>query len=82
MAAADKNLHVPSELLDQARRIAEWEGRSADDLAADALKMYIETRQNVRELDDLACWGEHHSRERGFKPSDVERAISDIRRGQ
>lgn len=80
--ATQNNLHVPDDLLAQAQRIAERQGRTADDLAADALKRYIEAQQNVQELEELASWGERHARERGFKPSDVERAISGVRRGR
>jgi predicted transcriptional regulator len=45
MATTDNNLRVPDDLLDRARRMAEAEGCTADELAADALKHYIETRQ-------------------------------------
>ena len=82
MATTDNNLRVPEDLLDQARRMAEAEGCTPDELAADALKRYIETRQNMQDLQALASWGERHARERGFKPSDIERAISDVRRGR
>jgi hypothetical protein len=82
MASTDNNLRVPDELLDQAQRVAEAEGCTADELAADALKRYLAIRQKVRDLHDLASWGERHAQERGFKPSDVDRAISDVRRGR
>lgn len=80
MATIDNNLRVSDDLLVQARRMAEMDGCTVDELAAAALKRYIESRQNVQDLQDLASWGERHARERGFKPSDVERAISDVRR--
>lgn len=41
MAATDNNLHIPEELLAQAERIAQSQGRTTDDLAADALKRYL-----------------------------------------
>jgi predicted transcriptional regulator len=78
MAATNNNLHVPDDLLDRAQRIADAEGRTANDVAADALKRYIERRETVQELQDLGSWGERHARQRGYKPSDVERAISEI----
>ncbi|MDQ2949281.1 MAG: hypothetical protein M3Y27_25635 [Acidobacteriota bacterium] len=80
--ATQNNLYVPDDLLDQAQRIAKSQGRTADDLAADALKRYIEAQQNVQDLDELASWGEWHARERGLQPTDVERAIWDVRRGR
>ena len=76
------NICIPDDLLDQAQHIAKSEGRSADELAADALRRYIEIRRDVQELRELASWGERHAQERGFKPSDVDRAISDIRRNR
>lgn len=39
--ATQNNLHVPDEILAQARKRAESEGRTADELAADALKRYL-----------------------------------------
>src|SRR5471030_245721 len=41
MATNDNNLRVPDELRTQAAEIAKRQGRTADDLAADALKRYI-----------------------------------------
>jgi hypothetical protein len=41
MATPDNNLHIPEDLLVQAERIARSQGRTADDLAADALKRYL-----------------------------------------
>jgi hypothetical protein len=38
---AEKNVHVPDELLEQAQRIGELQGRTADEVAADALKRYL-----------------------------------------
>ncbi|HMC62514.1 MAG TPA: hypothetical protein VKJ01_25185 [Candidatus Solibacter sp.] len=81
MATTDNNLRVPDELREAAARLAKRQGRSADDLAAEALRRYLEAAQSIQDLNDLASWGQRHSRERGFKPADVERAISDVRRG-
>jgi hypothetical protein len=36
----------------------------------------------VEDLSDPASLGLRHGRERGFKPSDVEHAISDVGRGR
>lgn len=80
--ATPNNLHIPDDLLLQTQRLAHSQGRSADDLAAEALRRYIEAQQNLRDLEELAAWGEQHARARGFKPSDVERAISEVRRSR
>jgi predicted transcriptional regulator len=80
--ATNNNLRVSDELRAQAAEIAKRQGRTADDLAAEALAHYIETQKIAQDLSDLASWGARHARERGFKPSDVEHAISDVRRGR
>jgi hypothetical protein len=80
--ASHNNLRVPEDLLAEAQRIAEAEGCTADEFAADALKRYIEIRQALRDLEDLASWGERHAHAHGFKPPDVEPAISDVRSGR
>jgi hypothetical protein len=79
MAATDNKLRLPNEHREKAERFAERQGRSADDVAAEALQMYLEAQRDVEELNALASWGESDARERGFKPADVDRAISDIR---
>jgi predicted transcriptional regulator len=80
--ATDNNLRRSDELRAQAAEIAERQGRTTDEFAAEALAHYIETQKIAQDLSDLASWGARHARERGFKPSDVEHAISDVRRGR
>jgi hypothetical protein len=38
MATMDNNLHIPDDLLAQAEKFAASQGRTADDVAADALR--------------------------------------------
>ena len=80
--ATQNNLLIPEDLFIQAQRLADTQGRTADDLAVDALKLYLETQENVRALDELATWGAGHAQAHGFKLSDVERAISEVRRAR
>lgn len=80
--ATQNNVRIPEDLFNQAQGLAASQGRTADDLAADALRRYIEVQQNVRALDELAAFGEQHARAHGFKPSDVERGISEVRRAR
>jgi hypothetical protein len=56
--ATQNNLHVPDDLLAEARRLAEEKGSTADDLAAAALKRYITHER----LDELGRFGREHSR--------------------
>ena len=54
--ATQNNVRIPEDLFNQAQGLAASQGRTADDLAADALRRYIEVQQNVRALDELgAC---------------------------
>ena len=77
---AEKNLHVPNELLEQAQRMAESQGRTADEVAADALKRYL-ARQWLQNPDRKA--GENRRR-LGLKSDEevqeyVERMIAESR---
>jgi hypothetical protein len=82
MATIDNNLRVPDELWKETARLAARQGRSADDLAADALKRYIAHEK----LDELTGVGLQCTREMGLdKLSDeerdeyIERAIRETR---
>ena len=73
---------MSTQLFIQAQRLADTQGRTTGALAVDALRLYLETQHNVRALDELATWGEGHARAHGFKLSDVEQAISEVRRAR
>jgi hypothetical protein len=78
---AQNNLHVPEDLLSEAQRLAESQGRTADDLAVDALKRYLAHEW----LDRIDRDGEEHRRSAGLKNDEdvesyVERVIADSRR--
>jgi predicted DNA-binding protein len=57
MAATDNNLRVPNELREQAERLAERQGRSADDVAAEALQMYLEAQRDVGRTERACLLG-------------------------
>ena len=80
--ATDLTSELPDDLRSAMEAAAQAEGRSIEDLATEAMKRYVEVQKNVKDLNELASWGERHARERGFKPTDVERAIADLRRGR
>ena len=78
---AEKNLHVPDELLEQTQRMAESQGRTADEVAADALKRYL-ARQWLQTISRDA--GENRRR-LGLKTDEdveeyVERVIAESRK--
>ena len=65
MATTDNNLRVPDELREQAAEIALRQGRTADDLAADALKRYIAHDK----LEELSRYGWGRAKELGLAQS-------------
>jgi hypothetical protein len=75
MVGEEKNVHVPGELLEQAQRLAESQGRTADDLAAEALKRYL-----AREwVNKLSREGEESRRRLGLKTDqDVEDYVNRV----
>lgn len=82
--ATQNNVHIPDELLDQAQRMAEAQGRTADDLAADALKRYLAHEK----LEELSRYGRHRAREIGLdtlseneREEYVNSAIRETRQG-
>jgi hypothetical protein len=69
---ATNNLHIPDDLLAQAERLAASQGRTADDLAADALKRYLAHEW----LNKLDREGADNRRRDGLESDeDVERAV-------
>ena len=72
MATTDNNLHVPDDLMAQAERLAAGQGRTADDLAADALRRYIAHEW----LNKLDREGQERRRRLGMtSDEDVERVV-------
>lgn len=43
-------------------------GKSADELADKVLSQYLMRQEAARELDDIATWGQKHSKRMGHKP--------------
>jgi hypothetical protein len=83
MATTDNNLHVPNNLMAQAERLAARQGRTADELAADALNRYIAHEW----LNKLDREGQERKRRLGMKSNEevereVDRAIAESRNEQ
>jgi hypothetical protein len=74
--ASQNNAHIPDDLLNAMSVAAEAEGRTADDLLAEAARQFLEHK----ELDALALRGRGHV-ERFGRPDPVK-AVRDIRRGR
>jgi len=72
MATTDNNLGIPEELLAQAERIAQSQGRAGDDLAADAPKRYLAHEW----LDKVQREGQDNMRRLGLEwDEDVDRFV-------
>ena len=80
MATTDNNLHIPDDLLAQAERLAASQGRTANDLAADALNRYLAHEW----LNKIEQEGQERRRQLGLNTDEeveavVNRAISEYR---
>jgi hypothetical protein len=83
MATTDNNIRVPDHLMAQAERSAARQGRTADELAADALKRYIAHEW----LNKLDREGQERWRRPGMKSEEevereADRAIAESRNEQ
>jgi predicted transcriptional regulator len=73
---------VSDELRAAMESMARTEGKTLEQIGAEAMRRYVESEEKVRDLNELMSWGQRHARDRNYKPSDVESAIADIRRGR
>lgn len=73
---ATNNLHIPDDLLNAANTAALAEGKTTDELAADALRRYLAHRK----LDELNRYGQEQARKLGYTEADVPRLIAESRR--
>jgi hypothetical protein len=76
--ASHNNAHIPDDLLNALTTAAETEGKTADELIAEAARFYLEHKG----LDDLVSRGRSHAQRTGRKPSDAVAAVREIRRGR
>lgn len=83
MATTDNNLHIPDDLLAQTEKLAASQGRTAHDLAADALNRYLAHEW----LNKIEQEGQERRQQLGVKSDEevdavVDRAISEYRNEQ
>jgi len=79
--ATQNEIHVPADLLAQVQNIAKSQGRTTDEVAADALKRYL-AREWAKRLSRV---GEENRRRLGLETEEqgeeyVNRMIADYRR--
>jgi Arc/MetJ-type ribon-helix-helix transcriptional regulator len=70
------NTTLPQELLAQLEETAQAEGRSADDLAREAVEKLLQDRR----LQKLYAYGEESTRRTGIKEEDVPAVVKQWRR--
>jgi len=74
--ATRNNLHIPDDLLSAVNEAASADGKTAEELAADALRRYLAHRS----LEELGKYGREQSRLLGYTEADVPRLIDESRR--
>jgi hypothetical protein len=76
MGVAQGNIFLPESLLAEIQSTAEAEHRSADEVAADAVRKYLDDQK----WQQLVTAGERRAREKGLTEDDVPRLIEEVRR--
>jgi len=74
--ATQNNLHIPDDLLSAVNEAASADGKTTDELAADAVRRYLAHRK----LEELGQYGREQSYRLGFSDADVPRLIAESRR--
>ena len=74
---SQNNVHIPDELLSAMSAAAQAEGRTADELLAEAACRYLAHK----DLDVLVARGRNHAARAGRTPAEAVAAVRDIRRG-
>jgi hypothetical protein len=73
--ATENNLHIPDDLLRAVIEAATADGKTTDELAADALRRYLAHWQ----LEELGKYGRERSRRLGYAEADIPRLIAESR---
>jgi hypothetical protein len=74
--ATQNNLHIPDDLLSAVNEAAGADGKTTDEIAADALRRYLAHRK----LEELGKYGREQSLLLGYTEADVPRLIAESRR--
>jgi metal-responsive CopG/Arc/MetJ family transcriptional regulator len=71
-----ENLSLPDGLRTEIEKVARAQECTVNEVLAEAVDRYIREKQ----WQDLKSYGRQKARERGIKPSDVQRLIAESRR--
>jgi len=80
MGSVPLNLRVEPDLKQKLKRLAHREGKTTSLMVREALEAYVKERDIAGYIDDLWARTGGKLREKGFKPIDVDKAISDVRK--
>ncbi|MDQ7823004.1 MAG: ribbon-helix-helix protein, CopG family [Candidatus Eremiobacteraeota bacterium] len=72
------SLSLPPKIYEQAKQVAEEEGRTTSELFREALRQYIQ----MRLWKNLQSYGMLKTGEHGIKEDDVERLVDEFRKEQ
>ena len=73
---ATEYIGLPGDLIEKVKAAAAKEEIIPEEHVRDA----VEKRLNARGLEDVLAFGKRHARARGLRPSDVGKAIANVRR--
>jgi hypothetical protein len=74
--STQNNVHIPDDLLSAVSEAATTDGKTTDEIAAEALRRYLAHRQ----LEELGQYGREQSSRLGYTEADVPRLIAESRR--
>jgi len=74
--ATQNNLHIPEDLLGAVNEAAGADGKTTNEIAADALRRYLAHRK----LEELGKYGREQSLRLGYAEADVPGLIAESRR--
>jgi len=76
--ATQNTIHLPEELLIELRAQAAMEGKSVDDLAAEAVRVGLDERH----WSDLLAYGQRKGLDSGYSEADVPEIVKKRRKSQ
>ena len=77
-----KNIALEPEILEQVGKLAEQEGKTADELMNEAAVKLLDARKTVGELRSFVARNLQRAEAQGLKESDVPRLVSEVRRAR
>ena len=77
-----KNIALEPEILERVGKLAEQDGKTADQLMNEAALKLLDTRRAVDELRSFVAGNRRRAEAQGLEESDVPRMVSEVRRAR